>query len=78
MSTLISAGNNNGERRCDEKCYGATGGKCDCICGGMNHGIGFKKAVENTQIYAKELLIKIKKENPRMSVTIDAIQESLF
>lgn len=77
MATLITVGNSDGERRCDEKCYGAEGGVCNCVCGGMNHGKGYKAAAENTQQYGKELLEKIKKENPGMKATIEAIQEKL-
>lgn len=25
-------------RKCDPRCTGATGGSCDCQCGGVNHG----------------------------------------
>jgi hypothetical protein len=40
MTTLITWGNSAGEvRRCDERCHGARGGKCDCICGGAFHGV---------------------------------------
>jgi len=77
VATLMSVGDNYGERRCDEKCYGAEGGSCSCICGGMNHGIGLKAAAANTQEHAKQLLKKIKEENPGMEATINAIQESL-
>lgn len=34
MSTLIKSG----EFRCDAKCYNAKEPKCNCICGGRNHG----------------------------------------
>jgi hypothetical protein len=77
MATLITVGNNNGERRCDEKCYGASGGVCTCVCGGMNHGKGLKAAQQNTIEYGKELLKKIKKENPGMKANIEAIQQNL-
>lgn len=77
MATLMTVGDNNGERRCDEKCYGAEGGVCSCICGGMNHGVGLKAAAANTQEHAKELLKTIKRDNPGMEATINAIQEAL-
>ncbi len=49
MATLISYSDTSGKaRRCDAKCYGATGPICDCVCGGMNHGAGIKAAFENT------------------------------
>ena len=50
MATLISVSNTSGEaRRCDAKCYGATGPICDCVCGGMNHGAGIRVAFDNTR-----------------------------
>lgn len=27
--------------RCDPRCTGATGPRCDCSCGGHNHGAGW-------------------------------------
>lgn len=40
--------------RCDARCYNAAGGLCECICGGMNHGKGRRKAAENTHKHHKE------------------------
>lgn len=54
--TLITCGNSDGMRRCDERCYGAKGGQCDCVCGGANHGKGFSQALVNTQAIAEKLL----------------------
>ena len=49
MSTLISAHNSDGcIGRCDAKCHNATKPDCDCICGGVNHGVGEKQAMINT------------------------------
>ena len=56
--TLMSFGNSEGTRRCDERCYGATGGTCDCICGGANHGKGLAQAMVNAQAVAEEILEK--------------------
>lgn len=33
---------------CDSRCTGATGPKCDCPCGGVNHGTGAIVRVEQT------------------------------
>lgn len=54
--TLMSCGNSDGVRRCDERCYGATGGACDCACGGANHGKGLAQALQNTAQMAEEIL----------------------
>lgn len=65
MTTLISAGNSEGEfGRCDAKCYNATHPDCDCICGGANHGVGFKLAIENTERYVDDWIeVYAKKHN---------------
>lgn len=57
--TLIAAYNSDGcIGRCDAKCYEATGPECDCICGGMNHGAGHTKAMDNTREYAEAWMQK--------------------
>lgn len=33
-----------GKRKCDERCYNAKRLGCDCICGGVNHGLGREHA----------------------------------
>lgn len=40
--------------RCDARCYEAKHPRCDCICGGRNHGAGFNKALENTRAMFEE------------------------
>lgn len=35
--------------QCNAKCYNAKHEKCDCVCGGKNHGKGEEIARENTQ-----------------------------
>lgn len=35
--------------RCDAACYGGTDTRCECVCGGQNHGVGFDQAVEQTR-----------------------------
>ena len=48
MATLIKVVTKGGVvRRCDARCYNARRPKCVCICGGVNHGAGLEKAVEN-------------------------------
>lgn len=36
---------------CDAACYMAKHQACRCICGGINHGVGLKRAAENTRRY---------------------------
>lgn len=42
--------------RCDAKCYNAEQSHCDCVCGGMNHGAGKQRALENTKEHIKEMI----------------------
>lgn len=57
MSTLLALYNSaRCVGRCDANCYNATEPKCTCICGGVNHGVGYPQARENTQAAAKRWL----------------------
>ena len=66
MTTLMTFGNSEGSRRCDAKCYDAIHSKCDCICGGMNHGAGMAKAASNTQEHGLDLIEKFKGQDARI------------
>jgi hypothetical protein len=35
------------QKVCDANCYGAIHIECDCICGGVNHGVGLWQAIKN-------------------------------
>lgn len=85
MATLISVYNNETcIARCDAHCYNATTpiSNCDCICGGVNHGAGFQKALTNTKYYAEQWIERYKKEKnlPNATGTIgpELIQLKLF
>lgn len=63
MVTLISVYNNTGcIGRCDEKCYDAKEEKCDCVCGGMNHGKGKEQAIDNAEKHANDMLENFRKQ----------------
>jgi hypothetical protein len=48
MSTLIASGSSGTFRRaCNAKCYNAKRPECDCLCGGINHGVGEPQARKN-------------------------------
>lgn len=65
MSTLMSIGNSSGETgRCDARCYDAKFPACHCCCGGRNHGVGLKQAVENVNSYVNEMIADEKRKNP--------------
>lgn len=57
MPAMIEVYNDLGEciGRCDSKCYNARDRGCSCICGGINHGAGLEKAIENTRKNAGSL-----------------------
>ena len=61
MTTIMTVGDNYGKRRCDEKCYNAKGDKCECCCNGVNHGVGLKKATEQTQSMFFEMVRQYEK-----------------
>lgn len=65
MATMISAHDSSGcIGRCDAKCYNATTPHCECICGGMNHGVGQKQAENNTIELAEQWIERWKDEHP--------------
>lgn len=35
-------------QQCDWSCHDGKGAVCRCPCGGVNHGVGFNQAVENS------------------------------
>ena len=50
MPDLIAVYDSEGKciGKCGYSCYAATKPECKCICGGKNHGIGFKRAMAQT------------------------------
>lgn len=67
MTTLIAMYNSEGcIGRCDAKCYKAAEPECDCICGGLNHGAGKAKAMDNTARLADEWIEKHSAEHPEV------------
>ena len=62
MTTLIEHRRGDGSLagRCDAKCYNAEHPKCECICGGMNHGIGKSDAMKKTDAHYDELAERYK------------------
>ncbi|NPV54541.1 MAG: hypothetical protein HPY71_13670 [Firmicutes bacterium] len=57
MATLIhERTSSGGVRKCDSRCYNAKGPICNCVCNGINHGVGLRAALENTRKIAKEIL----------------------
>jgi hypothetical protein len=51
MARLMKEELNGNVRQCDANCYDSrktTKAQCTCVCGGINHGVGLSKAVENS------------------------------
>ncbi|MET8006156.1 hypothetical protein [Nonomuraea glycinis] len=69
-------------QRCDGRCY--TAGKdtdCDCVCEGMNHGVGLRQAIVNTREHAKRWETNARAQDPeirRVEVGFEAQQDDLF
>lgn len=73
MTTLISVHNSSGlVGRCDAHCYDAREPDCTCICGGKNHGVGFKQAYDNVRAYTEE---QIKDLQARGGMLTDAARQ---
>lgn len=83
MSCLIYTSNSDGcTGKCDANCYNATGSVCDCVCGGMNHGVGLEQAQANTRQYAELWIEKYADEHgldkKEFKVNPEIYQLSLF
>jgi hypothetical protein len=56
MTTLIALYHNRRcVGRCDARCYQAHDEHCHCICGGINHGVGRQKALQQTRLFLSDL-----------------------
>ncbi len=81
MTTLMAVYDNNGCRgRCDARCYNARTPECECVCGGINHGVGLEKAVDNTQRMAEAMIEAFARKNGLgdYRAEVAPIQLSLF
>lgn len=63
------------EGRCDAKCYEAEHPQCNCICGGRNHGVGLKRAIENTRELTREQVAEIER---RGGYIADEVRQALL
>lgn len=55
MPALLIVYNERGTRlgQCDAKCYNARHRACHCVCQGVNHGVGLRRAAENTRDFSE-------------------------
>lgn len=49
--------------QCDEKCYGASGTNCDCICGGLFHHMPFNVALRKLRKNKREIRKQFPEKN---------------
>lgn len=56
MTVVITWSDGNSTRRCDGKCHNAKGDRCNCICGGRNHGVGEVQAIRNAREDVEDVL----------------------
>jgi len=82
MATILSAydrGTLYG--RCDASCYDGKETVCDCICGGVNHGVGLAQALTNTAALSENWMKRDRTVRRSRAVTFDTpllTQKSLF
>jgi len=62
VATLIAVTGSRGTRTCDASCYNAGRPECECVCGGVNHGKGLKRAQANTAKIATNIINRFKGE----------------
>ena len=71
MTTLITAyAGTTIIGQCDARCYAQTGHGCRCICNDLNHGVGLKKADENSYLYRDQLARTIKQRFPETTEVV--------
>ena len=66
---------------CDASCYDAKGPDCTCICGGANHGVGLRVALEDRHYLTHdEILAECKNVKPGDPVMVykPAVQGTLW
>jgi hypothetical protein len=74
MVTLIAVYNSEGlVGRCDARCYQGSDERCECICGGSNHGAGLARAVDNTRERAEQWIEQAKRKNEISGFDLDPL-----
>jgi alpha-galactosidase/6-phospho-beta-glucosidase family protein len=62
---------------CDAKCYLAEEERCECVCGGINHGVGLERAIDQMKGLMKDLTERWK-EGEGMSAQVRVIREFML
>jgi hypothetical protein len=67
VTTLLTVGNDSGVvGRCDAKCYNAKHPHCNCVCGGVNHGVGLATAVRNVAVAGQKMIDRYIDQRPEL------------
>ena len=56
MTVILTVSTDDRQRHCDHRCYDAVSEHCDCVCEGVNHGVGFKQALLQAEAVAKRIV----------------------
>ncbi|SDH67276.1 hypothetical protein SAMN05421505_12027 [Sinosporangium album] len=83
MATMLAILRPGGRtQRCDARCYTARPDtECDCLCRGVNHGQGVRRAVVNTRRLVEEWVAVSLAKDPqhfRVEIDLEAQTEPLF
>jgi len=78
MTTLLTArADGRVIGRCNQSCYASTGRRCQCICDGANHGLGFRQALNrNTKENRDALRVRLELRG-HQDVQLDALPRQL-
>lgn len=77
MKVFVFRFHNGEEASCDASCYNSLREKCTCICGGLNHKVGFAVAKQQT----RDIIMKTFKNSGlkgRLLIPDRVLQEELF
>lgn len=56
--------------RCDVNCFNGDDTRCECLCSGINHGVGLDAAVANTRAMVDEWIVG----NRERGVVFDGVE----
>lgn len=66
---------------CDASCYDAKNSRCECVCGGTNHGAGLAAAIANTRRLSAEWIHRARTAGERIDsweTTTPVVNDGLF
>lgn len=73
MATIVSAYDRGvWYGRCNASCYDGAKTSCGCVCGGVNHGVGFTAAVANASALLPQWIRRDELARNSRSIRLDA------